>query len=183
MGYRHNIGILEKEKHEEIKDLTVSQLKKWYGDDYVPCYKLTKEVYELGKYVDDEYIEPFKTKVFTKKATNRYYEVDHAFYIISKEGFEAIIEEYRKRVLNYYELLLKPSEDDLFMGRVGTPEKHIQDKIRTWGENCTKFKLFPYNLKGERISSSWEYEYAIFELVRIYKSINWETQLITITAW
>lgn len=183
MGYRHHIGILEKNKHELIKKMSVKQLKKWYGDEYVPCYKITKEVYELGKYYDDNFMKPFKKKVFTKKATQKLYEGDQDFYIISKEGFEAIIDDYRQRVLEYYTLLLKQDKTDLLINRITTIEQAIESKIRTWGENCTKFKLYPYSIQGEQITTSWDFEYAIFELVRIYKTIDWENQLITITAW
>lgn len=39
--------------------------------------------------------------------------------------------------------------------------------------------LTPYNLKeGEEVSNSWKYEYAIFELVRIYKSFDWKRKVM-----
>lgn len=47
--------------------------------------------------------------------------------------------------------------------------EHVRSMRTEW--TC----LNPYNLeKGEEITSSWKYEYAIFELVRIYKSFDWK---------
>jgi hypothetical protein len=176
MGYRHNLGILSKKKHEQIKNMTVREIKKWYGEDYVPCYKITKEVYELGKYYEGSFLKKFRSPVFARTATNRHFQGDHEFYIISKEGFEAIIEQYRKNVLEYY-VGIQSGKIDV------TPLEVIDKKVRAWGENCEKYKIYPYSMDGERITTSWEYEYSVFELVRIYKSIDWETQLVTITAW
>lgn len=39
--------------------------------------------------------------------------------------------------------------------------------------------LTPYNLEnGDNITTSWKYEYAIFELVRIYKSFDWKRNVM-----
>jgi hypothetical protein len=39
--------------------------------------------------------------------------------------------------------------------------------------------LTPYNLEqGDSITSSWKYEYGIFELVRIYKSFDWKKNVM-----
>lgn len=151
MGYRHKLGILEKEKHHIIKDMTVKQLKEWYGDEeYVPCYEITKEVYELGKYYDDRFIAPFRSDVFSKEGTNKYFQSENDFYILSKEGFLAIIEDIRKKVLNYYESILKPLDKDDPYAMVVSPEQAIKAKIAIWGENCTKYKLYPYQIEGEQ---------------------------------
>lgn len=183
MGYRHYIGIAEKSKLEFVKDLSIVELQDCYDEDYLPARLFTKETYELGKMYDDRDIAKFRSDVFTNPDTNCHFNnSDNEFYIINKEGFEFIIDSYRKKVLAYYESILNPSKEDVLFGDQLTPEKCIQEKVRTWGENCTKFKLYPYSLKGEQISTSWTYEYAIFELVRVYKSINWETQVVTISA-
>lgn len=180
MGFRHKIGILDKNTHKVIKDMSAKELRKWYGEHYVPCYKITKEVFELGKYYDDKFLKPYRTKVFSNKRVHRSYQQDNLFYIISQKGFEAIIDDHRQRVLEYYQSVLKQDKSDY---GVPTLEQAIESKIRTWGENCTKFKIYPYSLEGEQITDSWEFEYAIFELVRIYKSVNWDKEYVTITGW
>lgn len=51
--------------------------------------------------------------------------------------------------------------------------EHIRSMRTEW--TC----LTPYNLKnGDNITTSWKYEYAIFELVRIYKSFDWKRNVM-----
>ncbi len=54
---------------------------------------------------------------------------------------------------------------------------NIIDHVRSFRTEWTH--LTPYNLKnGENITGSWKYEYAIFELVRIYKSFDWKRNVM-----
>lgn len=40
-------------------------------------------------------------------------------------------------------------------------------------------RLTPYNLdEGDEITTSWKYEYSIFELVRIYKTFDWKNNVM-----
>ena len=45
--------------------------------------------------------------------------------------------------------------------------------------------LTPYDLKngGDEITTSWKYEYGIFELVRIYKSFDWKKNIMYFAGW
>ena len=59
----------------------------------------------------------------------------------------------------------------------------INSKAREWGN---KF-LNPYYLDEETtdgaIVKSWEYEYAIFNLVYIYRTFDWENDYLIYSAW
>lgn len=63
-----------------------------------------------------------------------------------------------------------------------TPEEQtalfkIIEHVRTFRTEWTI--LTPFNLdKGDAITGSWKYEYAIFELVRIYKSFDWKKNVM-----
>lgn len=51
--------------------------------------------------------------------------------------------------------------------------EHIRSMRMEWTH------LTPYDLEnGVKITSSWKYEYAIFELVRIYKSFDWKRNVM-----
>ncbi len=51
--------------------------------------------------------------------------------------------------------------------------EHIRSMRTEW--TC----LTPYNLeKGNSVTTSWKYEYGIFELVRIYKSFDWKKNVM-----
>lgn len=42
----------------------------------------------------------------------------------------------------------------------------------------------PYDLKsGTEITSSWKYEYAVFELVNIYKNFDWKRKVMMFIGW
>ena len=43
----------------------------------------------------------------------------------------------------------------------------------------------PYNLKEDNseIVSSWRYEYAIFEMVRLFKTFDWENNYLLFYGW
>ena len=85
MGYRHKIGVLKKEKHNEFKDLNLDELKKWFhkrevsNDDYIPIYEITNEIFELGKYVDDSYLEPFRTSISNVYQVDEYFNEEQDF--------------------------------------------------------------------------------------------------------
>lgn len=55
---------------------------------------------------------------------------------------------------------------------------HTRSMGSEWGLTFMD-KMRPYELdKREEITSSWKYEYAIFELVRIYKEFDWENNVM-----
>lgn len=51
--------------------------------------------------------------------------------------------------------------------------EHIRNMRTEW------VNLTPYSLtKGSEVTTSWKYEYGIFELVRIYKSFDWKRNVM-----
>ena len=189
MGYRNNIAILCKEKHKAIRGMTMPQLRKWYfapekvdpDDDYVPLYELSEEVYGMGKSCDLSFLKQVKKEIFDRPATNKYFNDDNEFYIIGKEGLALIIEHYRQKVVSYYEKILTPDEKDLRFNWHTTPQQHIERQLEEWKSQYVK----PYNLDLDKpaVVSSWQFEYGIFELVRLYKTIDDDKFEICITGW
>lgn len=177
MGYRNKIGILDKSLHEEIKRMTYKQLVEKFGeDDYAPCYEITKEIYEIGKYWEHDFLKLHTFPLFTRKATHKHFNDGGEFFGITKEGFQAIINSYKDMVLKYY-TKMRDEKFEFFDTLHGDPVKnYFKDKVREW-------EYPPYSFQGESICQSWKYEYSVFELVRIYKSIDWEKQIVTITGW
>lgn len=56
--------------------------------------------------------------------------------------------------------------------------EHIRSFAMEWGIQSF-LDMLPYDLKqGEEITTSWKYEYGIFELVRIYKSFDWKKNVM-----
>lgn len=191
MGYRNKIAILSKERHEIIKDMTHGQLVKWFqknlseagaldeDDKYVPCYELAEELFDMGKYCELDVLNQFKRPIFSKVRTNNQFNDEGEFCIIGKEGLLEIIEDNRKKVVKYYELLVHPEKADKYFSE--TSESHLKAKLEEWGNNYCR----PYCLDLERpaVVDSWSYEYTTFELVRILKTIDYEKYEVCLTGW
>ena len=75
-----------------------------------------------------------------------------------------------------------PESDHTFDFSLITQEEQnalfkIIEHIRSMRPEWTH--LSPYNLKeGNGVTTSWKYEYGIFELVRIYKSFDWKRNVM-----
>lgn len=58
--------------------------------------------------------------------------------------------------------------------------EHVRSMAREWGVNTYSESIRPYSLDLERktIVRSCKYEYAVFELVNIYKSFDWKKNVM-----
>lgn len=204
MGYRHKIGKMPKELFNRIKDVQSKKelftlLNKEWKEDvededtqwenrYLGSYEITKEIFELGKYVDDAYLKPFSSRIFSNEDLHNEYNptesYEGTFYVLSREGFKAIIQDYHKKIYNYFKGLQEGTEDI---------KGYLFDKVYEWDQpiHMGNHQVNPYFLDEYEVTDphyqtvvrSWKYEYEIFELVRLYKSIDWENEVVTITAW
>lgn len=57
--------------------------------------------------------------------------------------------------------------------------EHIRESGNEWGLDSLFSDMRPYNIgDGKSIVSSWKYEYSIFELVHIYKTFDWQKNVM-----
>jgi hypothetical protein len=177
-------------------------------DGYVGVYDIADDsIYELGKYVEEFDKELFKP-VFLNDELQTMMTQEHDFYIVDKNFMKAVIDRYNNYIKDYYNKMCLPffpekfksseflntlkreideeSEDLDFnysfdFDKITQPEinafRNIIDHVRSmWTEWC---RLTPYNLdNGDAVTTSWKYEYAQFELVRIYKNFDWGNNLM-----
>jgi len=194
MGYRTYIGKIAKTEWEKITDLSKKELYKIHDenpeDGWVGPYDICKPLYEFGKYTefdDGKYYTPF----FRNNETQEYYNGDHDFHIVGKEYLELIIKHYSQKIKSYYSDMLKSFSDDngrFDIKSLDTPENkkgvmecigHCRDLALEWGISGWFEDSLPYNLEnGGSVTTSWKYEYSIFELVRLYKTFDWENDLL-----
>ncbi len=179
MGYRNYIGKISKEIYEQNKDLTKKELylkyedegkgdvfddgdslKYYFSGDELPTYKM---LHNLGKYCDFD-IDKETHEFFTKWKCP-----DTEFLVCTENVLLKIIEDYRLTVLKWYEKQLKTPKE---------AEHNYRTMVREWGGD--KWNMIPYDLDKEtdNIVKSWRFEYAIFDLVRIYKSFDWENDVL-----
>lgn len=174
------------------------------GEDtwYKGVYTYGKEIYDFGSI---ERFEPPKNsfKPFFKKAELKHKYKEQEFYVITKDFLSCIINVYTNRIQKYYLDMVQPffeNENNDFLDSIkmnySYPNnnvtfdfntitqnqqnalykmiKHIKDMSMEWNQ------LFPFDLNDnkEKITDSWKFEYAIFELVRIYKSFDWKKNVM-----
>lgn len=178
MGYRNYIASVPKKEYDIIKDFTLTELlaHKKSEDDYIGVYDIAeKQLYELGKYVELKGGEKFFEQFFTNEDLNDSLNEDGEFCIVNKTFLKHVIEDYSDKVKTFYRDLVVGIDD-----KYNIPQDRAYKLFEQVRNNATEWlQLTPFKLdKGEEITTSWKYEYAIFELVRIYKSFDWENDVM-----
>lgn len=182
MGYRYYFGKISKKEGDILRQMKYPELLKKYGkgfeeDKYVTNHHLFEEIHEFGKYYDPavEIIEKAKC-FFLDLETHQKFNSEYDTWLVDKEVFLIVIEYCRKRVIDYYERLLK---DDISKEYL---QNEIKGNLREWKN---QYGVLPYNLnlEQENIVDSWRYEYVVFELVRLYKTFDFEKNYLIFYAW
>lgn len=192
MGYRHYFYELPKTELEEIKKCKTNEefcdwaesrgyeVGRYEGEKpYCAVYHIGKEIYEFGKYVDWAFkMQEKNDSIFDSEELKEQY-VDYEPVLCSQEDFLFAINEYKQNIINYYKSLLEEEE--------GVPieykcKRHIKNQLGEWQNN---FGICPIdtNLERQTINRSWLYEYSIFELVRVYKTFDWENNSLVLLGW
>lgn len=200
MGYRHYLHAVDKNLIEKIQKCTTNE--EWCdraaslgykvdyeatgdGTGYFPPHSIGTEIYGLGKYSEiGSWLENNRTQLFTTEELKQRYE-DYAFVLLSAEDFKLIIEAYVRKITDYFQYLLDPKPDPILNNKIDKEklwEHTIQNKLESWQR--VKFApVLDLNLDNPCITRSWEYEYAVFELVRLYKTFDWENNALVLMGW
>lgn len=206
MGYRHYMYLIEKETVNKIKNMSEEELfnrfasaedKAFYElnkeDKYFNIHDIPqKEIIEFGKLYWDDTSSRIYSKgkpLFENKETQERYE-DYKPYLVGKDGLIEAINIYKDKIISYYESLFKENEklcDPFFHIPFAEIEKpiaekcveHCRDILGEWKRNFA----IETNLEEESISKSWKYEYHIFEMVRLLKSIDFNKYEILFYGW
>lgn len=200
MGYRHYLYAVPKKQVEEIRlcktndDLTDFVKRHDYpydeDDGWVSLYKIGKELYELGKHSEIGFkLESERPSVFTSEELKKIYS-DYGFALLTKDDFKTIIEVYRQKIVNWFQSLLNPKDNNKFSENF-TKEQYqfeilkqeVQNKIDIWSGKYCGVTPIDLDTESEQINNSWLYEYAIFELVRLYKVFDWENDELVLIGW
>lgn len=200
MGYRHYLYAIPKKQVAEIQacktanDLTEFAKRHNYpydkDDGWLSLYKIGKELYELGKYSEIGFkLESERPSVFTSEELKERYS-DDGFTLLTKDDFKSVIEADRQKIVDWLQSLLNPDKSQVTAPNLSKEErKHlewkyeIEDKLDKWSGKY--FGISPIDLdeSRERITGDWSYEYAIFELVRVYKAFDWENDELVLIGW
>ena len=205
MGYRRFLYAVPKKQVEEIQACKTNEdwcnFAESYGykvdrdcrDDGSGCvfpYQIGSAIYELGKRSEIGFkLESERPSLFTSEELKERYS-DDGFALLTKDDFKAIIEFYRQKIVDWFQSLLNPNESRIDANKLSKEErKHleweyeIRDKLDGWSGKF--FGILPIDLdeSREHITGDWSYEYAIFELVRVYKIFDWENDNLILVGW
>lgn len=188
MSFRYYLGKVSKNKREKIKALSETQLMKMLKEDCVRPYMIAKEVYGLGSELDVRKLRDNTKKFYTNSKTHNSLSTgEDEFCILTKEGFLDLINLYHAEIHEF----LKKQEvrvEKLDKGELDPYETEqlkmaMKFKTQEWADK-DKMQYTPYDLtEKETLISSWKYEYAIFELVRIYKDFDFEKNYLILYGY
>ena len=188
MGYNYHLAKLSKTKYEKIKSYSMEQLHKMVKDeDCVYMGDVVNEFYDLGSDLDLKPLKPFLKPVFTNKKTH--YEMstgENQFSILTQEGFAKLIDMYHDLVAKHCQetekKVAKLISGNLDAWETQKLQNELESKTKEWTDK-SKMNYRPYNLKDpETLVGSWKYEYAIFQLVYMYKTFDFKKNVLFLTG-
>ena len=148
---------------------------------YVPLYNLGEKLFEFGKYYENS-DEMYKhgDSLFSSEELREQYQ-DYGAIVLDPSGIECAIEWFKKKVENIYQDLLQEKSDNMWDDRsqFDRLKSHANDYLYWWKGKG------PGNLNKETdcIVNSWLYEHEYFELVRIYKTFDWDNDSMIFLGW
>ena len=181
MGYRAYLGAIGRPHYDQVKNVktlqNVLRIMAVWGrsvspeDDYLPVYDLVdREIVQVSETLltmDGGLKQFFSDDDLTKEVTS-----DNDIFIIDKEGLKAAVETYRQTILRYYQQLKE---------RNGAIAHFINTRIREW--RAATGPLADLNQDREVISQSWLYEYGVFDLAYLYRTFDFDNELLVLYAY
>ena len=202
MGYRHYFYLADKKHCEAVKHLTPALFDAYckmhfpnsiedYGDGDVSIDFMDtlgqKKIFEFGKLYFDDTAKRIYAKgipLFDNAELRDYYS-DYNPAIVGKEAIKEAIEIYRGKIMDYYKGMLKdgavikspPFGIEIKRDDIKSVDKmcsHIKDELRWWTKGALNL-----DENKPRLTDSWLYE----QLVRLYKSIDWDKYCVLFYGW
>lgn len=207
MGYRQYFYEVDKQKieglrkcktEEELYHFCLANGIECDKDDYdgeisyyCPLYHLGKELFEFGKYYENESnIYKHGDSLFTSNELNERYE-DFGAIVCDEGAILCAIEWQKQHIIKMYENLVNNTFEET-LERYNYPSdidekelhyqrllRHCKDHLRWWKPDTA----INTNKENDCLVSSWLYEHAIFDLVRIYKTFDWENKCLLFMGW
>ena len=102
-------------------------------------------------------------------------------HVVKEHTLKTIIDVIKEDIINYYKGLLKGDDAT----RYAMMRTHVEDTIKEWEPEFRPDIMSPinFNQEDEKLTNSWRYEYSIWELVRLYKSFDFERNVLLFVGW
>lgn len=200
MGYRHYFYLVDIEECDKVEHMSYNEFAQYclskepckseydaaWNYVYFPETLGQKEVKCFGKlYYDDtaERIYSHGRPLFALKEMQAEF-AEYNPYRMGKDGMLEAIEIYKRKIIDYYKdmfvdgaVQIRPGGIEIKRADIKSADKLIdsaRDQLLWW----EKFGAVDLDESHEEISQSDRYEHNIFELVRLYKSIDWDKKCL-----
>lgn len=200
MGYRHYFYLADIADCDHVENMDYNAFVDYcesknpesveddFGEKFVwfPDTLAQEEVYEFGKlYYEDtaERIYSHGKPLFASKEAQDAFS-DYNPYRMGKDGMLEAIEIYKQKIIDHYKGLFEdgavqvlPFGIEINREDIKSTDKLIEsarDQLLWW----EKLGVIDLDESHEAISKSWLYEHQIFELVRLYKTIDWNKKCL-----
>ena len=202
MSYRYRFAKVKKntvadisnQSRERFIEYLMNHNPKSYceEEDYINTYDCfgQEEIFDFGS--DCRFADTLVKQATPIFSDEMLFEETGKAVLCSKEDFLFVIEQIRKIILDYFK--------ELQNGSVAEMKQAISDKVDDWEHlhiilgvsNASKKQQqemdkahLPYNISmdTDMIVNSWKYEYEIFELVRLYKTFDWDKYELIFYGW
>ena len=168
MGYEYRLYKMKKEDAEKLSKMSYEEVEKKYGEDdwFYTGHLPMEELHSNGDLNGDEVkrIKATGKRLLSHESFDGTEEED--VLVIDKDGVLAWIECYRERVIKFLEKMVNGNPDLFAISKEEKRERYLTSLLNKWTEYP------PYEVNGESISHSSDYEYIIFELVYQLKSFK-----------
>ena len=138
----------------------------------------------LDDIATDVWCELKQEEEFRKEIVCLHEHPDCDFYSITKKGFEMIILECRKKIINWMKCIIKAENNEKHKGcLMGEWEMELRRWESEW-ENPKQERLsyseIDLSNNKWKVSGSWSYKYGIFDLIHVYKIFDWENDMMVV---
>jgi hypothetical protein len=194
MGYRYHFHEVDKNLINEIRkcesvDDFVSTMIAYdpSNKDYVEegsffLHELGEEIFDLGgHYENANEVSKHGIELFTTNELNEFYQ-EYKAVILNKKGVLCAIEYMRNKIVSIYEDLLKEDSNDK-ISQLDRMKIHAHEYLNRWKPSYGNFTAYDLDENRDNLAMSQLYEHQIFDLVRIYKTFDWENKCIIFLGW
>ena len=161
MGWRISFYLITKKKCDKLKNMTEQEyMKRRYSlrmDKYLIWYDTMTDL------ISEDHEQKFSSRIFPFSTDEDYYGE------ISKEQLRNLILASRQKVIDY---IKKVNAEDYIRCMLNDWEGHFpgNDREKEWFTNLDFNENKPF-----LICHGYTYEHAIYDMLHMYKTINWKT--------
>ena len=146
---------------------------------YLPIYNWGNIIFEFGSYFEyAKHLVETGVALFPELSPLHEYFAEHWLTMCNRELLRSIIEWQRERIVDNYKDLLSRTVD-----REKHLLAHVHDHLMWWEPEFGDYTAYNLSDKTDMLTDSWLYEHTIFDLVRIYKTFDFDKYDLIFLCW